>query len=56
MHDTPIRVDHVRIAVESVEAAEPVLQALGCENSSTTPSRAAFAGCTTRSAGRRGSN
>jgi methylmalonyl-CoA/ethylmalonyl-CoA epimerase len=29
-HDTPIRVDHVGIAVESVEAAEPVLFALGC--------------------------
>ena len=31
MHDIPIRVDHVGIAVESVEAAEPVLLALGCE-------------------------
>jgi methylmalonyl-CoA/ethylmalonyl-CoA epimerase len=31
MHETPIRVDHVGIAVDSVEAAEPVLQALGCE-------------------------
>jgi methylmalonyl-CoA/ethylmalonyl-CoA epimerase len=29
-HDTPIRVDHVGIAVESIEAAEPVLFALGC--------------------------
>jgi len=29
-HDTPIRVDHVGIAVESVENAEPVLFALGC--------------------------
>jgi methylmalonyl-CoA/ethylmalonyl-CoA epimerase len=31
MHDTPIRVDHVGIAVESVADAEPILQALGCE-------------------------
>ena len=31
MHGTPIRVDHVGIAVESVEDAEPVLVALGCE-------------------------
>jgi methylmalonyl-CoA/ethylmalonyl-CoA epimerase len=31
MHDTPIRVDHVGIAVESVADAEPVLLALGCE-------------------------
>ncbi len=30
-HDTPIRVDHVGIAVESIETAEPVLFALGCE-------------------------
>lgn len=30
-HDTPIRVDHAGIAVESVEVAEPVLLALGCE-------------------------
>ena len=30
-HDTPIRVDHVGIAVESIAAAEPVLVALGCE-------------------------
>lgn len=29
-HDTPIRVDHVGIAVESIPAAEPVLFALGC--------------------------
>lgn len=34
MHDTPIRVDHVGIAVESVAAAEPVLEALGCERGS----------------------
>lgn len=31
MHGTPIRVDHVGIAVESVADAEPVLYALGCE-------------------------
>lgn len=31
MHDTPIRVDHVGIAVESVADAEPVLRALGCQ-------------------------
>jgi len=31
MHDTPIRVDHVGIAVESTEDAEPILFALGCE-------------------------
>ena len=31
MHDTPIRVDHVGIAVEAVATAEPVLRALGCE-------------------------
>ena len=31
MHDTPIRVDHVGIAVESVADAEPILTALGCE-------------------------
>lgn len=30
-HDVPIRVDHVGIAVESVEDAEPILLALGCE-------------------------
>jgi len=30
-HDTPIRVDHVGIAVHSVDEAEPVLLALGCE-------------------------
>ncbi|WP_458190746.1 VOC family protein [Haladaptatus sp. NG-WS-4] len=30
-HGTPIRVDHVGIAVESIENAEPVLMALGCE-------------------------
>ncbi|WP_435358353.1 VOC family protein [Haloarchaeobius sp. DFWS5] len=30
-HDTPIRVDHVGIAVNSVADAEPVLTALGCE-------------------------
>ncbi len=30
-HDTPIRVDHVGIAVEDVAAAEPALTALGCE-------------------------
>ncbi len=29
-HDTPVRVDHVGIAVESIEDAEPVLFALGC--------------------------
>jgi len=29
-HDTPVRVDHAGIAVESIEAAEPVLFALGC--------------------------
>ncbi|WP_435349685.1 VOC family protein [Haloarchaeobius sp. HRN-SO-5] len=33
-HDTPIRVDHVGIAVESVADAEPVLLALGCEKMS----------------------
>ena len=31
MHDTPIRVDHVGIAVESVADAEPILTALDCE-------------------------
>jgi methylmalonyl-CoA/ethylmalonyl-CoA epimerase len=30
-HDTPIRVDHVGIAVEDVESAETLLTALGCE-------------------------
>ena len=30
-HDTPIRVDHTGIAVESISEAEPVLFALGCE-------------------------
>ena len=30
-HDTPIRVDHAGIAVESISTAEPVLVALGCE-------------------------
>lgn len=29
-HETPIRVDHVGIAVESIAAAEPILSALGC--------------------------
>jgi len=31
MHDTPIRVEHVGIAVESVPGPESVLLALGCE-------------------------
>lgn len=31
MHETAIRLDHVGIAVEDVEAAEPVFDALGCE-------------------------
>lgn len=31
MHGTPIRVEHVGIAVESVAEPESVLQALGCE-------------------------
>lgn len=31
MHDTPIRLDHVGIAVESVDDAEAVLAALGAE-------------------------
>lgn len=30
-HDTPIRVDHVGIAVPSIDDTEPVLHALGCE-------------------------
>lgn len=30
-HNTPIRVDHIGIAVESVSDAEPLLNALGCE-------------------------
>lgn len=30
-HDVPIRVDHIGIAVESIDDAEPVLLALGCE-------------------------
>lgn len=30
-HDVSIRVDHIGIAVDSVEDAEPVLLALGCE-------------------------
>lgn len=34
MHETPIRVDHVGIAVESVADADPVLTALGCEKGS----------------------
>jgi len=29
-HETPIRLDHVGIAVESIEDAEPILFALGC--------------------------
>jgi methylmalonyl-CoA/ethylmalonyl-CoA epimerase len=29
-HETPIRVDHTGIAVESIDDAEPVLFALGC--------------------------
>jgi len=29
-HDTPVRVDHAGIAVESIADAEPVLFALGC--------------------------
>ncbi len=29
-HDTPIRVDHTGIAVESIAEAEPILFALGC--------------------------
>jgi len=31
MHDTPIRVDHVGIAVREIEPAETLLSALGCE-------------------------
>lgn len=31
MHDTPIRVDHIGIAVPDIAEAEPVLLALGCE-------------------------
>lgn len=31
MHETPIRVDHVGIAVPDIAAAEPVLLALGAE-------------------------
>ena len=30
-HETPIRVDHVGIAVESIDDAEPVLLAFGCQ-------------------------
>ncbi|ELZ28753.1 hypothetical protein C474_14704 [Halogeometricum pallidum JCM 14848] len=30
-HETPIRVDHIGIAVESVDNVEPFLSALGCE-------------------------
>lgn len=30
-HETPIRVDHTGIAVESIANAEPVLFALGCQ-------------------------
>lgn len=30
-HETPIRVDHTGIAVESIADAEPVLFALGCQ-------------------------
>jgi methylmalonyl-CoA/ethylmalonyl-CoA epimerase len=30
-HDVAVRVDHVGIAVEAVDDAEPVLRALGCE-------------------------
>lgn len=29
-HGTPVRVDHVGIAVDSIAAAEPILFALGC--------------------------
>ncbi|WP_227377065.1 VOC family protein [Haladaptatus halobius] len=36
-HDTPVRVDHVGIAVESIEHAEPVLLALGCERLTVEP-------------------
>lgn len=30
-HDAPIRMDHVGIAVHSIEDGEPILRALGCE-------------------------
>ncbi len=30
-HDVPIRVDHVGIAIDSIETGEPFLEALGCE-------------------------
>lgn len=30
-HDPPIRVDHIGIAVQSIDDTEPVLLALGCE-------------------------
>lgn len=30
-HETPIRVDHIGIAVESIDDAEPVLLAFGCQ-------------------------
>ncbi|WP_101295602.1 VOC family protein [Halegenticoccus soli] len=36
-HGTPIRVDHVGIAVESIAEAEPVLFALGCEKTHEEP-------------------
>ncbi|XVH31418.1 VOC family protein [Haloferacaceae archaeon DSL9] len=37
-HGTPIRVDHVGIAVDSLSTAEPILFALGCEKTHEEPS------------------
>lgn len=37
MHDSPIRLDHVGIAVENIADGEPVLEALGCEKLSDEP-------------------
>lgn len=37
-----VEVDHVGIAVESIEAAEPVLYALGCERRTDTQDEGAF--------------
>lgn len=50
MHDTPIRVDHVGIAVHDVEPAETLLSALGCEKLADPEARTAGSGgCTTGS-------
>ena len=41
-HDVPVRVDHVGIAVRSIDEAEPILRALGCEKLHEEPAGERF--------------